>query len=117
LGLQIGERLLIANHMGQSLGLTNHKYEASVKSASHCLTRLIKLWKNARPKPISWAKPAYLYFSKAQSHIRSTTGESLPYSSIYSSHDAFRGMYAHTCCRTLHALYFYIRVSWIAFGV
>jgi hypothetical protein len=50
LWLAKGERLLIANHMGQSLGLTNQKHGASVKSASHCLTRLIKLWNNAGPK-------------------------------------------------------------------
>jgi hypothetical protein len=72
--VQIGGKLLIANHLDQSLWLANQKQEAAVIShLSHSSLASDQLccafyqrptnWaKYVGEKPISWAKPAYVDF-------------------------------------------------------
>jgi hypothetical protein len=71
LRLQIGGRLVIANHLDQSLWLANQKQGAGIKSylfnsslgdAQLCCAfyQPQKTVQNARPKPFCWAKPAYI---------------------------------------------------------
>ncbi len=72
-GLKIGGKLLVANHLDQSLWLTHYKQGASARSyllhffwQVHTFimpfTNLKKLCKNAVPKPFCWAKPHVLTF-------------------------------------------------------
>ncbi len=76
LGLQILWELLIANHLEQSLCLTNQKHRAAVRSDSYLVhSSGVQLWCAFSPasangaqmqeqKPLSWAKPAnfWLFF-------------------------------------------------------
>jgi len=85
-------KLLIANHLDQSLWSTNQKYWAAVSSnllhsfleVHNCVapfTSRSKLHKFSAEKPISWAKPAYFDFFTINftfwSQILSTGGDAL----------------------------------------
>jgi hypothetical protein len=80
--LQIGGRLLIVNHLDQSLRLANQKQGAF---SGRCLVLGFavpftgKLCKNTGPKPFCWAKPTCFDLSNfnLQGHILSTNGVAL----------------------------------------
>jgi hypothetical protein len=80
LGLQIGGRLLIANHLDQSLWLANQKQGAAVRSYQVLgfivpFTSLSKLCQNAGPKPACFG----LFFIQfnLSGHTQSTAGDAL----------------------------------------
>ncbi len=90
--LHLRERLLIANHLDQSLSSTNHKYWASVRfnllhsflEVNNCIATFTSHWKLhefGAEKPISWAKLTHFDFSAVcftvWSHILRTVGDAL----------------------------------------
>jgi hypothetical protein len=92
---QKGERLLMANHLDQSLWCTNHKPWAAVRSyLVHSLLQVRRVVmpsftshgnvrNYAKPKPFSWAKSTYVEFSSSaltmhNKLIQNTIGNGLP---------------------------------------
>jgi len=90
--LHLRGRLLIANHLDQSLSSTNHKYWASVRfnllhsflEVNNCIATFTSHWKLhefGAEKPISWAKLTHFDFSAVcftvWSHILSTVGNAV----------------------------------------
>jgi hypothetical protein len=83
LGLQIGEILLIANHLDKSLWSANQKQGAAdhisynllwqVWSFAVPFTSLRKLCKIAGPKPFCWAKLACFDFSSSSFNLKGHT--------------------------------------------
>ncbi len=107
LGQQIGEGLLIANHLDQSLRRADQKHWAEVWSylldsflqmdtcaasfTSHC-----NVCNYAEPKPISWAKPYILAFLYLILLCRITYWAPLEMLSLpYISHCAQNGVIQH----------------------
>jgi hypothetical protein len=85
-GLLRHRRLLIANHLDESLQKANQKHEqqsdhiyytllCQVLCFAACTSLLSKSCKNAKPKPFLWAKPAWFDLSSSnfnlQGHILS----------------------------------------------